>query len=94
MTNSIPESSLGFVWKGEEEILEDAKTEFSADPNSAQWNTGEALQMKFADPGLMAKWIDEKKAANPTVNKANRNGQSIQLIHLEPKPTSIDEWNR
>lgn len=61
MTNSIPESALGFVWKGEEEILEDAKTEFSADPNSAQWNTGEALQMKFADPGLMAKWIDEKK---------------------------------
>lgn len=94
LPNSIPETSLGVLWKGEEEILEDAKTEFFANPNSAQWNIGQAMPMKFADPGIMAKWIDAKNSANPVVNKENRTGQSIQLFQQAPSLGSIGEWNR
>lgn len=77
-------------------VIDDCERDFTNDLRTATWScdTGWLRSLRFADPGLIAKWIDEQNSNDPVVNDIGRNKQSVFLHYETPPASSIKDWER
>ena len=92
--SSIPSTMLGLAWEGKVAVVNQAVSEFChSNTVTAAWGGSGARSLKFDDPALLAKWIDEKNNSAP-VNGAKRNHQKVILLNDVPETDSLDDWRR
>lgn len=95
---SCPSSIVGVGWdlivNSKNEIIDNCNMNFQNSSESASWNTSGSRSLRFADPGLMAGWIDARNGADGTVNQRGRTKQSIILQHIVPPQDNLADWDR
>lgn len=95
---SCPSSIVGVGWdlivNSKNEIIDNCNMNFQNSSESASWNTSGSRSLRFADPGLMAGWIDARNGADGTVNQRGRTKQSIILQHIVPPQDDLADWDR
>jgi hypothetical protein len=58
-----------------------------------QWGQAPCRQMKFIDPGLMAKWIDSQNE-NTHWTKETYKDRGVDIRYDVPEKSNLDSWRR